>query len=229
MSHEPWALSNGHRPMLISSWLMTGSKPFPKSEIKNRKSPGLHPSRLPVRPGNWAVGGLFRVVGSLCRQHCSILSSAIRQPFSGGLSDVLPPPAAEIPEGDHRLRSPEKAGNGPWRAGGVPEGPEMKSPAHFLLPLLFLALAGCGGGSSGNDGNQVPPAPPALFVQPSPEAFILSPQGQARLLSSVEGSSNQAVTWSASAGQVAPDGLFTAPSGTGSLTISATSVASPCP
>ena len=105
----------------------------------------------------------------------------------------------------------------------------MKSPAHFLLPLLFLALAGCGGGSSGNGGNPVPPPPPAIVVQPSPEAFILSPQGQARLLSSVEGSSNQAVTWSASAGQVAPDGLFTAPSGTGSLTISATSVASPCP
>ena len=69
----------------------------------------------------------------------------------------------------------------------------MKSSTRLLFCALFSALLGCGGGSSGNAVNSTPPPPPAtIAVIAGPEAFVIPPSGQASLLSSVEGSSNQA-------------------------------------
>jgi len=65
------------------------------------------------------------------------------------------------------------------------------------------------------------------MVQAGPEAFVIPPGGQASLLASVTGSSNQAVTWSSTAGQVTQAAMFTAPAVKGPLTLQATSVANP--
>ncbi|MDE3246495.1 MAG: hypothetical protein KGN80_10435, partial [Acidobacteriota bacterium] len=102
----------------------------------------------------------------------------------------------------------------------------MTASTRLLFCALAAALLGCGGGSSGNSGNSTPPPPPAaVTVQASPEAFVIPPSGQASLLASVEGSPNQAVTWSSTAGQVTQTGMFTAPATQGPLTIQAASVA----
>ncbi len=104
----------------------------------------------------------------------------------------------------------------------------MNTAPRLLLCALFSILLGCGGGSSGNGGNSTPPPPPAtVAVSVGPEAFVIPPGGQASLLSWVEGSANQAVTWSSAAGQVTQAGMFTAPATSGPLTVLATSVASP--
>ncbi len=104
----------------------------------------------------------------------------------------------------------------------------MNSSNRLLLYALFSALLGCGGGSSGTVGTPNPPPPPiAITVNASPEAFVIPPSGQASLLSSVEGSSNQVVTWSSTAGQVTQAGMFTAPAARGPLTLQATCAANP--
>ncbi|MBL0211757.1 MAG: heparinase II/III family protein [Holophagaceae bacterium] len=104
----------------------------------------------------------------------------------------------------------------------------MNSPVRLLFCAMIPVLLGCGGGSAGSTGNPTPPPPPvAIAVQASPEAFVLPSGGQASLLSSVEGSPNQAVTWSSTAGQVTQAGMFTAPAAKGPLTIQASSVANP--
>ena len=104
----------------------------------------------------------------------------------------------------------------------------MKSSIRLLIPALLSALLGCGGGSSGNNGNSnPPPPPPTITVIASPEAFVIPTGGQASLLSSVDGSSNQGVAWSSTVGQVTQAGMFTAPATKGPLTLQATSVADP--
>ncbi len=104
----------------------------------------------------------------------------------------------------------------------------MKSPSRLLVLALFSALLGCGGGSSGVIENPSPTPPPVtITVKASPEAFVIPPSGLTSLLASVEGSSNQVVTWSSTAGQVTPEGMFTAPATKGPLTLLATSVANP--
>ncbi len=104
----------------------------------------------------------------------------------------------------------------------------MTASTRLLFCALAAPLLGCGGGSSGNSGNPTPPPPPAaVAVQASPEAFVIPPGGQASLLASVEGTTNQSVVWSSTAGQVTQVGMFTPPATKGPLTVQAASVANP--
>ncbi len=104
----------------------------------------------------------------------------------------------------------------------------MKSSIRLVFCALLPVLLSCGGGSTGITGNpNPPPLPTTITVIASPEAFVVPPSGQTSLLASVDGSSNQAVTWSSTAGQVTPEGMFMAPATKGPLTLQATSVVDP--
>ncbi len=103
--------------------------------------------------------------------------------------------------------------------------PIMKPLIRLLFCALFLVIPGCGGGSAPATGNPNPPPPSAIVtVSASPEAFVIPPSGQASLLAAVEGSSNQVVAWSSTAGQVTQTGMFTAPATKGLLTLQAASM-----
>jgi hypothetical protein len=69
----------------------------------------------------------------------------------------------------------------------------------------------------------------AIRVAVSPSAATISPATQQQFTATVQGTSNSAVTWSASAGSITKDGVFTAPAtGDGiQVTITATSVPDP--
>ncbi|MBL0311448.1 MAG: hypothetical protein IPP78_01785 [Holophagaceae bacterium] len=104
----------------------------------------------------------------------------------------------------------------------------MKSSTQLLFCALFSIPSWLWGRLFRECRNSTPPPPPAtMAVIAGPEAFVIPPGGQASLLSWVEGSANQAVTWSSAAGQVTQAGMFTAPATSGPLTVLATSVASP--
>lgn len=66
-----------------------------------------------------------------------------------------------------------------------------------------------------------------VTVVVSPQTLSVAPGGQAQFTATVTGTSNKQVTWTTSAGTISSDGILTAPSTTQTLTVTATSVASP--
>ncbi|MGA9208607.1 MAG: DUF4082 domain-containing protein [Terriglobales bacterium] len=67
----------------------------------------------------------------------------------------------------------------------------------------------------------------AVAVSLSPASVSININGTQQFTATVTGTSNAAVTWSASGGSISPSGLFTAPAIVGIYTVIATSVADP--
>jgi len=67
--------------------------------------------------------------------------------------------------------------------------------------------------------------PVQVFVSISPTTATLSTGAQKQFTASVSGSTNTAVTWTASGGTVTSSGMYTAPSSAGTYTVTATSAA----
>ena len=97
----------------------------------------------------------------------------------------------------------------------------------FFSPLLlFLALSGCGGStnSSGASPSQNPPSS-SVSVTVIPTSASPVEGASQQFSASVTGSSNTAVTWSATGGTISSTGLYVAGSTAGNYTVTATSVA----
>jgi hypothetical protein len=94
--------------------------------------------------------------------------------------------------------------------------------AVFLLNLGLLVMTGC----SGSGSNPLSSAASQIQIAVSPSTATLSPSAQQQFTATVQGTTNSAVTWMASAGSISSNGTFTAPvanSGT-QVTITASSV-----
>ena len=92
--------------------------------------------------------------------------------------------------------------------------------AANLPAVALLALAACGsGGGSSPDGG------PSVTVVVSPSSVSLVASGTQKFVATVSGSTNTAVTWSATGGVIDQTGLFTAPVQAGSYQVQATSQA----
>jgi len=91
---------------------------------------------------------------------------------------------------------------------------------------LLLALCGCGGltNSSGGPPSQNPP-PASVSVAISPKSAPLVEGASQQFSATVTGSSNTAVTWSATGGTISSTGLYVAGSAAGNFTVTATSAA----
>lgn len=72
-----------------------------------------------------------------------------------------------------------------------------------------------------------PPVTSAVQVAVSPSAVSVPPGAQQQFSALVSGTSNTAVTWSASSGSIAASGLYTAPGNAGTYTITAVSNSDP--
>jgi hypothetical protein len=97
--------------------------------------------------------------------------------------------------------------------------------ATLVLSCEVLIVAvGCGANGLAQS---TPPAAQQVQVAISPAATILAPTARLRFAATVAGTSNTAVTWSASAGSISSDGTFTTPAASDGtqVTIIATSVA----
>ena len=68
---------------------------------------------------------------------------------------------------------------------------------------------------------------PVVAVSISPTSVSLSAGGSQQFAATVTGTTNIAVSWSASGGSISPAGLYTAPSGAGTYTVTATSADDP--
>ena len=68
---------------------------------------------------------------------------------------------------------------------------------------------------------------PQVSISISPTTSSLQGGGQQLFVAMISGTSNTAVTWSASAGTIASNGTYTAPSAAGNYTVTAVSVADP--
>jgi Putative Ig domain len=105
----------------------------------------------------------------------------------------------------------------------------VQRTAILLLICELLAIAsGCSLMSS-NQGPGSNANGSGIRVAVSPSTATLSPATQQQFSATVQGTSNSAVTWSASSGSITNDGVFTAPAtGDGiQVTITATSVPDP--
>src|SRR6266853_6261081 len=87
------------------------------------------------------------------------------------------------------------------------------SVVSIFLPLcsiLCVAIASCSGGGSGL-GVTPPPAEP-VSISISPTSATVQSGNKQQFTATVTGSTNTAVTWSASSGTISSSGLYTAPS-----------------
>jgi len=93
----------------------------------------------------------------------------------------------------------------------------------FSFSLLY-AVSGCSNiaGQAGGSPSQNPP-PPIVSVAVSPKSAPLVEGASQQFSANVTGSSNTAVTWSATGGAISPAGLYIAGTATGSFTVTATS------
>ena len=107
-------------------------------------------------------------------------------------------------------------------------GPRLpRQTLAFVYPIvLLLALCGCGGltNSSGGPPSQNPP-PASVSVAISPKSAPLVEGASQQFSATVTGSSNTAVTWSATGGTISSTGLYVAGSAAGNFTVTATSAA----
>jgi len=97
----------------------------------------------------------------------------------------------------------------------------------FVPPFVLLfALSGCGvsTNSSGGSPSQNPPSS-SVSVTVTPTSASPVEGASQQFSASVTGSSNTAVTWSATGGTISPTGLYVAGSTAGNYTVTATSVA----
>jgi hypothetical protein len=100
------------------------------------------------------------------------------------------------------------------------------SLAAFCL-LTVLLTAGCGSSSQAQSVPASHPTTPTasqIRVAVSPASVSLSPGAKQQFTATIQGTSNSAVVWVASAGSITPGGMFTAPASGASITVMATSV-----
>lgn len=107
-------------------------------------------------------------------------------------------------------------------------GTRAKKHAQQVMGFvsLLFALSGCGGLANGSGGSpsQNPP-PPTVSVTVSPKSAPLVEGASQQFSASVTGTSDTAVTWSATGGTISTAGLYVAGTATGNFTVTATSAA----
>ncbi|HWD37238.1 MAG TPA: Ig-like domain-containing protein [Fimbriimonas sp.] len=84
----------------------------------------------------------------------------------------------------------------------------------------MLALTACAGNDNGSPNQQPPPNITVTISPPTPTVAI---GNTIKFSASVDGTSDQKVIWSASAGSITPAGVFTPPKTIGDVTVTATS------
>jgi hypothetical protein len=92
--------------------------------------------------------------------------------------------------------------------------------SSWVPTLCLLALLGCDRGQEPTEGNT-----PHVLVGLEPATATLFTGGTQRFTSTVTGSSEMAVSWTATGGDITPEGVYTAPGAAGTYTVRATSVA----
>ena len=95
---------------------------------------------------------------------------------------------------------------------------------YTFSPTVQSATINGGNAGSINFSVSVAP-PPAITVSISPTSSLLSTGGTQQFTATVTGTSNTAVTWTATSGTISSSGLYTAPSAAGTYTVRATSMA----
>ncbi len=103
----------------------------------------------------------------------------------------------------------------------------VKQPVLITIGIaVLITLSGCGttGSNSAatNSSTSSTSGPVTVAVSPAQQ---MATGGSQQFTATVTGTSNTAVTWTASGGTITSAGLFTAPASAGSYTITATSVA----
>ena len=95
----------------------------------------------------------------------------------------------------------------------------------FAFLLLFSVLSGCTGTTGSGGTQQKNPPAPTVSVGISPTSAPLLEGASQQFSSSVTGSSNTAVTWSAAGGTISSTGLYVAGNSAGNFTVTAISAA----
>jgi hypothetical protein len=211
----------------IGSYNWSGNsyyKSSPPSADSGSSASGSYPTgvRVLVRPNKYEQGRANIIVLNFDK-NSSVNVDLSNSGLTGGQS-------YEIRDAQNFWGAPVATGtyNGgsvslPMNLSSVSQMINGSSPAHTSAEFgAFVVLP-----TSGATNNI--PAPPAatVAVSVSPSSSSVTSGGAQQFTASVSGSSNTAVTWSASSGNISTNGLFTAPSVSSqtSVTVQATSQA----
>jgi hypothetical protein len=96
--------------------------------------------------------------------------------------------------------------------------------AGLLLVVLLLGLVGCAGYSGSGSKTYPPPTNSGVSVTIDPSSASVKTGSPQQFSSTVTGSTNTSVTWTATGGTISTTGLYTAGNATGSFSVTATSV-----
>src|SRR5271157_2192371 len=102
----------------------------------------------------------------------------------------------------------------------VPRELRAKICIVAIVSLIALSLAGCS-----LSGAKAAAVAPAVTVSMSPTSISIPAGHNQQFTATVSGSTNTAVTWSATGGSITASGMFTAPAAAGSYVVKAISMA----
>ena len=193
-------------------------------------------TNLSSLPATWTTGSRWPTCIVSMFESGNVTSGNV--PVSAGIS--ISPRTTSLQAGQTQQFTAAVTGSGTHAIAWTASGGTINSAGLYTAPAVAgtyvvtatTARSRRGGSSAGvTPGSAVvtvtasapPPVTGSVQVSVSPTAASLQTGAQQQFSASVSGTSNSAVTWSASSGSIATSGMYTAPGNAGTYTITATS------
>src|SRR6201984_3132890 len=186
-------------------------------------------TNLPSLPGSWQTGSRFYTC--LVSMFAAGALAPPTSPPPTTVSLTLSPTTASLMPGQQAQFTATVSGTSNSAVNWAASGGTISSSGMYTAPSAagtYTVTA-----TSAADPTKSSSATVTVAVQTqvsisiSPTTSSLSTGGQQLFVAMISGTGNTSVTWSASAGTIASNGTYTAPSAAGSYTVTAVSVADP--
>jgi len=220
VSVPPAAVVSGTRYWIAVLGLGSG-RPYFRDTMKGCTSEGSSSGTLAALPAAWSTGGIW----SACA-----LSGYGSTSGSGGvtISVTVAPASASLRAAGTQQFTATVTGTSNTAVTWSASGGSISSGGMYTAPTstgTYTVKATSAADTTKSAAATVTVSAPAVAVSISPASASIITRGTQQFAATVTGTSNTAVTWSASGGSISSGGMYTAPTTTGTYTVKAISAA----
>ncbi|MFI5088939.1 MAG: choice-of-anchor R domain-containing protein [Terriglobales bacterium] len=220
VSVPPAAVVSGTRYWIAVLGLGRG-RPYFRDTMRGCTSEGSSSGELAALPAAWSTGGIW----SACA-----LSAYGSTSGSGGVtvSVTVAPASASLLAGGTQQFTATVTGTSNTAVTWSATGGSISWGGMYTAPTTagtYTVKATSAADTTKSASATVTVSAPVVAVSISPAAASIRTGGTQQFAATVTGTSNTAVTWSASGGSISSGGMYTAPTTAGTYTVKATSAA----